>query len=131
MRDLRFALAGLIGVIAFAACGGGGNSTAPGGGGAVGGGGGTGGGGVLVHAQRVTATTSLTFQPSTVTIAPGDTIYFTFETVQHNVVFDTQGSPGNVGTSSSITVKRQFPTAGTYDYHCSLHAGMTGSVTVQ
>lgn len=127
MRDLRFALAGSVAVIALAACGGGDSGTAP----AVGAGGGGGGGGTLVHAQRVTATTTRTFSPSTVTIAPGDTIYFTFESLQHNVLFDTQGSPPDIATTSNVTEKRRFPTAGTYAYHCSLHAGMTGSVTVQ
>ena len=122
----RFMLAGAVVVIL--GCGGsGGGGTAPGVGG---GGGGGGGGGALVHAMRVTATTGLTFDPSAVTIPAGDTIYFTFQGVQHNVKFDTQGNPGDVPTTASTTVKRQFTTAGTYDYHCSIHPQMTGSITV-
>ena len=121
MSSVRFAIAGLV---LFLAAGGGGGDigTSPGGGG---------GGGPLVHATRVTATSGLAFNPSAVTIPAGDTIYFTFQSVQHNVVFDTQGAPGDIGTTSNTTVKLRFPTAGTYNYHCSLHNGMTGSVTVQ
>ena len=127
MSNVRFGFAAIVSIAAIVACGGDGG-TNPGTGG---GGGGGGGGGALVHAARVTATTGIAFSPSNVSIAPGDTIYYTFESVQHNVVFDTQGAPADVGTSSSTTVKRIFPAAGTFDYHCSLHAGMTGKVTVQ
>lgn len=88
------------------------------------------GGGPLVHAARVTATSGLAFDPNAVTIAAGDTIYYTFQGVQHNVVFDTPGNPGNVPNSQSQTVKRQFLTAGTFNYHCSIHPSMTGAITV-
>ena len=125
MSKIRFGFAALMSIAAMVACGGD-SGTNPG----TGGGGG-GGGGTLIHAARVTATTGLAFSPSNASIAPGDTIYYTFESVQHNVVFDTQGAPADVGTSSSTTVKRVFNTAGTFNYHCSLHAGMTGKVTVQ
>ena len=112
------------GVVVILACGGGGdNGTKPC----------TGidcGGGTLVHASRVTATSSLVFNPNAVTIPAGDTIYYTFEGVQHNVVFDTPGNPGNVPNTQSATVKRKFPTAGTFAYHCSIHPSMTGSITV-
>lgn len=89
------------------------------------------GGGPLVHAARVTATAApLAFDPSAVSIPVGDTIYFTFQGVQHNVTFDTPGNPGNVPNSQSQTVKRKFTTAGTFDYHCSIHPSMTGAITV-
>lgn len=104
-------------------CGGNGSGgTAPGGGG--------GGGGPLVHASRVTATSGLAFDPAAVSIPAGDTIYFTFQSVIHNVTFTTAGSPGNVGDTHDATVKRVFSTAGTYDYKCTIHQGMTGSITV-
>lgn len=115
----RWMLAG--GLVVIVACGGGDNGTGP-----VNGG----GGGTLVHAARVTATTSFAFDPNAVTIPAGDTIYYTFESIRHNVVFDTPGNPGNIANTVSATVKLRFPTAGTFNYHCSLHPSMTGSVTV-
>lgn len=118
-RSMSIAAAGLV---VLAACGGGGGGTGPTDGG--------GGGGTLVHAARVTATSALSFDPHAVSIAASDTIYFTFQGVQHNVIFDTAGSPANVPNSQSTTVKRQFPTSGTFNYHCSIHPQMTGTVTV-
>ena len=123
---MRIPLLAMSGLAALLACGGGG------------GGGGSGvtnpppggGGGVLVHAARVTATSGFAFDPTTVSIAANDTIYFTFQGIQHNVKFDTAGNPGDVGNTSSATVKRAFPTAGTYAYHCGIHPSMTGSITV-
>ena len=121
MRRLMFVACGIA---AVAACGGGGDGgTGPGNGGG-------GGGGTLVHAARVTATSTIAFDPNAVTIPAGDTIYYTFQSVQHNVVFDTQGNPGDVPNTANATVKRKFPTAGTFNYHCSIHASMTGTVTV-
>ena len=69
-------------------------------------------------------------KPLPFTVSASDTIYFTFQSVQHNVIFDTPGSPANVPSSQSTTVKRQFTSAGTFNYHCSIHPQMTGSVTV-
>lgn len=114
----RWMLAG--GLVVIVACGGGDGGTGP-----V-----DGGGGTLVHAARVTATSSIAFDPSAVSIPAGDTIYYTFQTVQHNVVFDTQGNPGDVPNTVNATVKRKFPTAGSFNYHCSIHPSMTGTVTV-
>jgi plastocyanin len=123
---MRVGLFSLGGVLLVVACGGGG--TDPGGGG-----GGGGGGGTLVHAARVTAGSSLVFTPDVQTIAPTDTIYFTFSSaVQHSVIFDTQGSPAGIGSSTNVTVKRVFPTAGTYLYHCGVHGpSMSGTIQVQ
>jgi plastocyanin len=121
---MRFSVLAIVGLVVASACGGGGDS----GTGPIDGGGG--GGGTLVHAKRVTATAGLSFDPNTVSIAANDSIYFTFQGVLHNVRFDTPSSPTDIGNTASATVKRQFPTAGTYNYHCSIHPQMTGSVTV-
>lgn len=119
-----------LGMFVLLACGGG-ASTAPDGGGYNGGNGGGGGGGSLVHAKLVTAGSS-TFTPSTETIAVNDTIYYRFGAVTHNVTFaSTTGAPANIPDSYSTTVKRRFETAGTFDYHCTIHAGMNGSIVVQ
>jgi plastocyanin len=58
---------------------------------------------------------------------------------QHDVIFDSPsaalpvgtGSSGNIGFHTSGTNQRQFAAAGTYPFHCTVHAGMTGTVVVQ
>lgn len=122
---MRSMVVGIGGLLVLVACGGGG--TDPGGGG-----GGGGGGGTLVHAARVTAGTALVFTPETQTIPAGDSIFFTFGPVQHSVHFTTAGAPADVGVSQDVTVKRKFPTAGTYDYYCTVHGtSMKGHIVVQ
>ncbi len=55
--------------------------------------------------------------------------------IQHDVVFDTPGSPANIGLHTSGTNQRQFATAGSYPFHCTVHGtpttGMRGTVIVQ
>jgi plastocyanin len=123
---MRVGVLSLGGILLIVACGGGGTDP--------GGGGGDGGGGTLVHAARVTAGSSLVFTPDVQTIAPTDTIYFTFASaVQHSVVFTpATGVPADVPITTNNTVKRIFPTAGTYDYHCGVHGpSMSGRIVVQ
>lgn len=83
---------------------------------------------------RVTVTTpNRTFSPASVTIAPGDTVTWVFSEAVHNVTFTGAQPPGgHIGdTNPGVSVDRVFPTAGTYDYDCTRHSGMTGRVVVQ
>jgi plastocyanin len=70
------------------------------------------------------------FSPTKVDIAAGGTVTWTWgTTVTHNVTFG--GGPATVATitdRSSGNASRTFPTAGTYDYHCTIHAGMNATV---
>jgi plastocyanin len=88
---------------------------------------------VAVPGQTATvaATANSTFEPGTVVIAPNGTVTWTFA-LTHNVTW-TSGAPtgGNIPDTGSGSVQRTFPTAGTFDYRCTLHAGMNGRVTVQ
>ena len=78
------------------------------------------------------SSTANTFTPANVTIAKGGTVTWSIGTRRHNVTFfGNAGSPANVESATSTTASRTFPVAGVYPYNCSLHAGMTGSVTVQ
>lgn len=82
----------------------------------------------------ISATPNLVFTPSTLTINPGDEVTFAFGAVGHNVTFDnrTQATPADIpGINSSKSVKRPFSTSGTYNYHCTIHPGMAGSVVVR
>lgn len=79
----------------------------------------------------------LTFSPSDVTVAPGTTVTFTWETDGHNVAPQSQpdgasweGHPDVVGSGS--TYEFTFETTGTYEYWCDPHSpGMSGSITVE
>jgi len=80
----------------------------------------------------VAATVGNLFTPSTVTIATGGTVTWTFAAVVHNATFGAAtGAPATIPNTSGSQVSRAFPTAGRFDYVCTLHAGMTGSVIVQ
>src|SRR5688500_1808281 len=59
----------------------------------------------------VTASASAnTFAPSTVTIARGGTVTWTFGARPHNVTFgSTAGAPASVPTTTNAAVARQFP----------------------
>jgi plastocyanin len=82
--------------------------------------------------QPVSLTTSRTFAPAAVTVAPGDSVTWTWsESRSHNVTSVSAGAETiSSGTKSSGTYVKTFTTPGTYAYHCTLHGGMNGSVTV-
>lgn len=82
-------------------------------------------------ATTINASASLVFAPNSVNVTAGQTVAFAFGAVEHNVTFSaTTGAPENVGNSVSTTVLRTFNTAGTFLYHCTIHAGMGGQVVV-
>jgi plastocyanin len=127
-------------IVTLAACGGstgtGTSVTSTGDGAGTGGYGGNGGGGNQnpPPANTVNATPSLSFSPSTLTINSGDAVTFAFASVAHNVAFDnpTASTPADIGgLNTNTSIARTFSTAGTYNYHCTIHPFMTGSVVVR
>ena len=89
------------------------------------------GGGGSPSATVVTAA-GTTFSPATVTIAQGGAVTWQFSST-HNVTFGSAKPAGGdvPNTNSGATATRTFPNAGTYNYDCTLHSGMSGSVIVQ
>ena len=82
-------------------------------------------------AMTVEATDVNTFVPATVNIARTGTVTWDFGSVMHNVTFASNAPPGgNIPNTTNALVARTFPTAGTYGYQCTLHAGMNGTVVV-
>ncbi len=71
------------------------------------------------------------FQPSTITISVGTTVKWTNnDSVGHTVTAD-DGSFKSDTLGSGVTFSHTFATAGTFAYHCAIHASMKGTVTVQ
>lgn len=86
---------------------------------------------VTVPGTATVSTVDRTFSPRSVTIAAGGTVTWQFNAT-HNVTFaGAAPTGGNIGNTSSGSVSRTFATPGSFSYECSLHSGMTGTVTVQ
>ncbi|HEY2376471.1 MAG TPA: plastocyanin/azurin family copper-binding protein [Gemmatimonadaceae bacterium] len=76
---------------------------------------------------------SYSFDPAQADIGAGATVTFTWAGgVTHNLTWLTTPSPTppNSGDMSSGSVQVTLNTPGTYNYHCTIHAGMDGSITV-
>ena len=86
------------------------------------------------------------FSPASLTVAPGTTVTWTWDTctagydpyggasttcVDHSITWDTPGGTASP-TQSEGKYQRSFATAGTYNYHCAIHGtAMSGKVVVQ
>jgi plastocyanin len=81
-------------------------------------------------AAVVKETDELAFAPATTSVAAGDVVEWRNSgTTPHNVTFDgyVQSSPLQGGDSFRL----RFPTAGSFAYLCTVHAGMGGTITVR
>jgi plastocyanin len=88
--------------------------------------GGGGGGGTQVVMEGIK------FNPASVTVSAGDAVTWTNEdNVGHDVTGDgfKSGDPGAL--QNGDTFKHTFDKAGTFDYVCTVHPGMEGSVKVK
>ena len=74
---------------------------------------------------------SRAYVPTPVTIAPGGTVRWTNDdTIAHTTTSNSAvWNSGNVSPGDHFDVT--FTTAGTFPYHCTIHPGMVGTVTVQ
>ena len=120
----------VLAVLVAAACGGGGynSPTSPNNPGGTGNPGGSSG--------SPTATSAVTvgnnnFTPANIQVAVGTTVTWTWDAsaVTHNVTFADGVASGDKGANATYT--RTFGTAGTFQYQCTIHPGMTGSVLVK
>lgn len=68
------------------------------------------------------------FQPAALRVTLGTTVTWTWDdgSTDHNVVFDDESS----AVQSEGTWTRTFGEPGTFDYVCTLHGGMMGTVVV-
>lgn len=125
MRSMRAGVVTLA--VILSACGGGTEpkvNPSPGGGG----GGGSGGGASTSNAIDVNDNN---FDPSATTVPNNTTVTWTFKGgASHNVSF-ANTSVGNSTNLVSGTFSKTFTAIGTYNYTCTNHPGMNGSVIVQ
>jgi len=72
------------------------------------------------------------FVPATVVIPAGRMVTWrNDDAVTHTTTEDSATPLWNASRAPGQTYARTFSTAGTFTYHCSIHAGMTGTVIVQ
>jgi plastocyanin len=131
---VRLQLVALSAVISLAACGGGGDSgpTSPSSPSTPS----NPGGGAPPPTATPTLTNSVTvqnnsFSPNNIQVSPGTTVTWTWAqgSDAHNVTFSDGTNSGDKVGGAVFT--RTFNSAGTFNYQCTLHGGMTGSVLVK
>jgi plastocyanin len=72
------------------------------------------------------------FTPRAIQVTPGATVQFTNnDGITHNVTFSSAAITGAMDFAAGSRSVVMPVTPGTYAYHCTIHAGMTGSVLVQ
>ncbi len=119
-------VAGAVLLLGLSACGEAGGSPSPTGSSA-----GTAGVNLGTAAVQISALDSLKFDPASQTAHVGDIVEWkNTATVTHTVTFDSDPSLSDAALAASGTWQVKFTAAGTYQYHCTIHSQMTGSVTV-
>jgi amicyanin len=79
----------------------------------------------------------MAFSPATLTVAAGTTVTWTNnDAVAHTVtsdtgLFDSGAITATGGYGGGGSYSYTFSTAGTYNYHCTVHPMMTGKIVVQ
>ena len=88
---------------------------------------------VTVQAAAAAATVAapaFAYEPATVDVRAGGSVFWAIGSVPHTVTFSTPGAPADIPKSQEGSVSRAFPANGVFQYHCTLHSGMTGTVRV-
>jgi plastocyanin len=77
---------------------------------------------------------NISFNPSNAVVQSGGTVTWTWNDnpTPHNVTFTSGPAPRplDAPTQATGTYQATFTTVGTYGYHCTIHSGMSGTVTV-
>ena len=70
------------------------------------------------------------FAPATLTVKAGSTVTWTNHDEEPHTVAASDGSFHSPGMGTGATYSHTFPTAGKFDYLCSIHPSMHGTVVV-
>jgi plastocyanin len=80
---------------------------------------------------KISATTQLTFDPAMQTAHVGDVIQWNNTgSVGHTVTFDSEPSLSDPSLAPGGVWEVKLTTAGTYQYRCSIHPTMVGTIVV-
>lgn len=72
------------------------------------------------------------FTPKTITVSAGTTVTWTnLDSADHTVTSESGDELDSGLMSQGDTYSKTFDSAGTYDYYCTLHPYMTGTVLVE
>ena len=78
----------------------------------------------------ITGSDGLTFAPTTATITHGQSVCWQNSgSILHTVTSD-DGTSFSTNLPSGQLFLHTFATAGSFPYHCTIHSGMTGTITV-
>jgi plastocyanin len=70
------------------------------------------------------------YSPATITITTGSTVEWTNKDSASHTVTAVDGSWGSDNLAQDDTYSHTFDQAGTYEYKCSFHASMKGTIVV-
>ena len=70
------------------------------------------------------------FGPASITVRPGTTVTWTQQDEDQHTVTANDGSFGSSPLVTGATYTHTFTAPGTYQYHCSIHPFMHGTVVV-
>lgn len=128
MVSPRLVASGALAIAVLAACGGSSSTPAAGTGSTSVG---VAGANLGTATVMIAATGQLAFDPATQTAHVGDIVQWSNTgSVEHTVTFDGQPSLSDPSLQPGGTWEVKFTTAGTYQYHCSIHPNMLGTIVV-
>ena len=82
------------------------------------------------RAGNAVGITNFAFVPATLTVPVGATVTWTNQDGEPHTIAAGDGSFHSPGLDTNATYSSTFPTAGTFDYICSIHPFMHGTVVV-
>ncbi len=82
-------------------------------------------------AATISATEAPIFSPAAATIAAGQSVCWQNTSSLVHTVTANDGSSFNGSLGSAGTFTHTFAAAGAFPYHCTIHEGMVGTITVQ
>ena len=93
--------------------------------------------GPLGSTERTIHMQTGSFSPNAVTIARGGKVTWVNDmAIAHDITPNNPTQPGvwtarKVAAQAGVEFTHTFTTAGTYDYHCTIHSSMNGRIVVR